>query len=49
MGRFGHQGLPRYDEFPSVIVYSSCDEWLCFENAKGASDVPKRVRRASAR
>jgi hypothetical protein len=22
-------------------------EWLCFENADGASDVPKRLRRAS--
>jgi hypothetical protein len=26
-----------------------CVEWLCFENVDCASDVPKRVRHASAR
>jgi hypothetical protein len=40
---------PEYDEFPNVNVYSSCDEWQSFENADVACDVPRRLRRASAR
>ena len=39
----------RDDEFTNVIVYSSSVERLCFENADCASDVPRRLRRASAR
>jgi len=39
---------PGHDEFQNGIVHSS-DEWLRFENADGSSDVPMRVRRASAR
>ena len=39
----------RDDEFTNVIVYSSSAEWRCFENADCCSDVPRRLRRASAR
>jgi len=38
---------PGHDKFPNAIVHSS-DEWLRFENADGASNVPMRVRRAAA-
>ncbi len=43
--RFGCH--PRRDEFPNAIVFSSPDEWLRFENAGGASNVPMRAPRLS--
>lgn len=39
---------PGYDEFANVIDHSSSAEWLCFENADCASDVPKRAPRFSS-
>ena len=37
------------DEFAILLRLLWCVEWLCFENVDCASDVPKRVRHASAR
>jgi hypothetical protein len=39
---------PRDDEFTNVIVYSSSAERLCSKMLICASDIPRRVRRASA-
>src|ERR1700730_11599925 len=41
--------LPRDDEFTNLIIYSSSDVRMCFENADCASDAIKRLRRSLGR